>query len=481
MRLRLILPLSLAAWAPLSGCQRDATFECTDNDGCSASGVAGTCEPTGYCSFPDMRCPSGWAYGNLAGDGLAGMCVDPGDTGSGTSTTAPATTVDVTSLPTTTLSSSSTNEPTTSSGPMTATTEAVLTGSSSTSSESCGRWWDVNWPRRVTLSYSRQAGAEALADFPLLVALDPTRIDYSQTRPGGEDIRILLPGDDTPLPIERHVWRSETDERSIVWVRLPQLHSRGGELHLYYGNANASETSNPSEVYFGPLTAVSHNDGNKQLLQPGRNVSCTGDTAVEPGVIGDVNIGGMTCFAVSEPLPLQQTGTASFWIRRDDAFAADQTLVQFGRRDAAAMPPTPLLWSVVLAAGGTPRAVFRSDGVDGLEEWLTILPNLPAAQWHHLAITHDDGAITFYFDGEALQTAQITDGGELPSVDATERFFVGRAPLSGGSQLDGAVDEFRYSESPRSAAWLAAEYASDRDELLTYDVAEEFSDCHVTE
>jgi hypothetical protein len=37
-------------------------------------GVAGTCEPTGGCSFPDDSCGSGRRYGAHAPDGLAGTC-----------------------------------------------------------------------------------------------------------------------------------------------------------------------------------------------------------------------------------------------------------------------------------------------------------------------------------------------------------------------------------------------------------------------
>ena len=44
---------------------------------CIAGAQEGTCEPSGYCSFPDPFCPSGRRYGELSG-ALAGVCVDPG-------------------------------------------------------------------------------------------------------------------------------------------------------------------------------------------------------------------------------------------------------------------------------------------------------------------------------------------------------------------------------------------------------------------
>ncbi|HWB77415.1 MAG TPA: hypothetical protein VG755_20755 [Nannocystaceae bacterium] len=62
-------------------------FVCNDDEQCSADGVSGTCEATGWCSFPDGACESGSRYGDHAGGSLAGECV-PADIGtSGNATT----------------------------------------------------------------------------------------------------------------------------------------------------------------------------------------------------------------------------------------------------------------------------------------------------------------------------------------------------------------------------------------------------------
>jgi hypothetical protein len=51
-------------------------FHCATSDQCGA----GTCEPEGFCSFPDSTCASGRRFGELGGS-LAGVCVGelPGD------------------------------------------------------------------------------------------------------------------------------------------------------------------------------------------------------------------------------------------------------------------------------------------------------------------------------------------------------------------------------------------------------------------
>ncbi len=49
------------------GCIKPGVFECEVDSQCEHAGVAGTCEPTGACSFPDSECTSGKRYGSLSG------------------------------------------------------------------------------------------------------------------------------------------------------------------------------------------------------------------------------------------------------------------------------------------------------------------------------------------------------------------------------------------------------------------------------
>lgn len=64
----------LAMTAAVAACGRAPAFACTQDAECGA----GQCEPSsGYCSFLDDACPTGWKYGAHAGQGLAGHCVDP--------------------------------------------------------------------------------------------------------------------------------------------------------------------------------------------------------------------------------------------------------------------------------------------------------------------------------------------------------------------------------------------------------------------
>ncbi len=92
----------LAVLTLLVGCRSTDSFGCGEDGQCESAGITGTCEVNGYCSFLDDTCASGRRYGDLAGGGLAGVCVqeNPGSTGAvsstdgGSSGEVPATTMD---------------------------------------------------------------------------------------------------------------------------------------------------------------------------------------------------------------------------------------------------------------------------------------------------------------------------------------------------------------------------------------------------
>ncbi len=91
---------------------RSGAFICAVDAECLDGGTQGTCQSTGYCSFPDSGCDSMQRYGEHAG-GLSGECVGAGvateTTGEPSDTT--STTAASTGDPSTTVDPSLTTEP----------------------------------------------------------------------------------------------------------------------------------------------------------------------------------------------------------------------------------------------------------------------------------------------------------------------------------------------------------------------------------
>jgi hypothetical protein len=72
IRVALVVALGLAP-----SCQRvRATFQCTLDTACVNGATKGRCEPSGYCSFSDSSCASGFRYGVAAGS-LSKQCATP--------------------------------------------------------------------------------------------------------------------------------------------------------------------------------------------------------------------------------------------------------------------------------------------------------------------------------------------------------------------------------------------------------------------
>jgi uncharacterized protein DUF2341 len=60
--------------AVLAGCHAPDAFTCTADADCGADG---TCEPTGFCAFADLNCPTHLRYDSTAGMQLGSQCVPP--------------------------------------------------------------------------------------------------------------------------------------------------------------------------------------------------------------------------------------------------------------------------------------------------------------------------------------------------------------------------------------------------------------------
>ena len=67
--------LVLVAW--VAACARTETFVCEGDDECVDGVRSGACEASGFCSFPDSKCPSKKRYGDYASEDLAGECTPP--------------------------------------------------------------------------------------------------------------------------------------------------------------------------------------------------------------------------------------------------------------------------------------------------------------------------------------------------------------------------------------------------------------------
>src|SRR3990167_5742171 len=119
-------------------------------------------------------------------------------------------------------------------------------------------WYNTSWAYRRKITFDNSAQAENLTNFPVLVKLDSTRIDYANTQDSGQDIRFADSDGTTLLSYEIEKW-DETGS-SFVWVKVPQIDTSSNTdyIYMYYGNSEASDAQSANGVWDSNFKSVWH-------------------------------------------------------------------------------------------------------------------------------------------------------------------------------------------------------------------------------
>jgi hypothetical protein len=337
---------------------------------------------------------------------------------------------------------------------------AVLLLGSVPAASANGAWWNTNWGFRRKLTFDNLQVDENLTDFPVLVCLDTTNIDYNQTQDNGGDIRFV-DLDGTVLKHEIEKW-DETGT-SYVWVKVPQIDASPATDHMwmYYGNPLAPDGQDPTQVWTNGFAAVWHlseTTGGTGAIKDSTANNNDGTDYHTPTLGATGQIDGA----------VDLNGTDE-WIFVDDDNSLDIT-------------------------EGTLEAWVNPDVQGGGNGWDRLvgkeLNNLTDA--YVLLISNDDGDadlwscdagagrdrirgvttvqkdVWTYVVGTRNATANTSsiylNGGLDVSAADNNNFCQTYHPVRIGASnvdfLDGTVDEVRISSVPRSAEWIEAQYKS---------------------
>lgn len=110
-------------------------------------------------------------------------------------------------------------------------------------------WYNASWAYRRKITFDNSAQAENLTNFPVLVKLDSTKIDYSNTQDAGQDIRFTDSDGTTLLSYEIEEW--DETATSSIWVKVPQIDAslNTDHIYMYYGNAVAADGQAVTSVW----------------------------------------------------------------------------------------------------------------------------------------------------------------------------------------------------------------------------------------
>ena len=329
---------------------------------------------------------------------------------------------------------------------------------------------------KAELTVSGYAGAEALADFPVLVKISPQTIagfDYGQCLDGAADLSFVDANEEA-LNFEVDTWNP--DGESLVWVRLPSL-ANNVTFAMRWGDS-APDAHTPSATWnanYGMVWHMGEENGTcanstshgsaydaEPMKTPANSFRYTGTDAPVGFARTTATSAANSYLSIPsyDTLGFGGTFTMSGWVRLTGCTAYPRLFSRKkGYTDANG-------WEIEMTSGSFQKFGARgSSNPSYAGEFKS--PGMKET-WMHVALVYDGATLTVYGNGEMVKTGAINA--------ATDN----NLPLSIGCDSDGnetiaqgAFDECRLMDGVASADWVKAEYDTVKGEaFLTYGEAE---------
>jgi len=329
--------------------------------------------------------------------------------------------------------------------------------------------WLSGWDNRKKLTINQTKIDENLTDLPVLVELTSANFDFSKANSDGFDIRFTSSDGKTLLKYERERYDS-ANSLAEYWVNVPLVSSTAAtDFYIYYKIADTPDGADPENVWDANFKMVQHmkdntvstildstannNDGTK--IAANQPIETTGKTAK-----GENFDGNDDAISIVRAIPFGTNPfTVEFWLKAKPGFFYN-ALFDEGRSWDASRAGYQLFLT---------NGLLRYNISDGNGHWQEIVvPNSPDLRddvWHHCVWTYDGFDSRFYLDTGLL----TTDPWAYGSGNPTDVFKIG---ISWINSMYGIIDEFRVSDTARSAAWVKASYNSGNGSLLNYGAEE---------
>lgn len=313
-------------------------------------------------------------------------------------------------------------------------------------------WWESRWTRRRRIDVAALRTEGQPQNVPLLIRLDPSRIDYGRAAPDGSDLRFVA-GEGSLLPHEIERW--VPGGTSLVWVRSPALDDEDPtRIRLYYGNVAATAPADDGAVW-ATFQGVWHLGSDLRDSSANRQ-SATSTTALTvTGTIGDAQqLGGAAWIDLPRSLLRTEEGAIGLWLRTAAVPpAGEPAMILYGTDDAS-------LTGDGFGAANEVHFAVEPDGrlsffIQGpLNFRLETPAPIADGQWHWVSVSYRrNQESVLWVDGQRADGANHV----AQSFVASVLLRLG-APARPVRFFDGDADELRISTAPRSAAFLEAEY-----------------------
>jgi uncharacterized protein YjiK len=349
-------------------------------------------------------------------------------------------------------------------------------------------WWDVNWGYRMKITFDNSTRAENLTNFPIQVALNTSRVTYSNILSSGRDVRFVDANGTTVLNYEVERWNPTGT--STLWVKVPQIDASSATdyIYMYYGNASATSantTASSTAVWDSNFLSVLHMNQNPsgtapQILDSTTNsysatssgIAATSTTRAGDGLDLNGTTNYLTYASTTLPVPIN-AGTVEIWYKPDTYGSGGTGRYLFSRVKSGNTWPGE--WRIYLDDSNSSKLTAKLEcGATAYTVTSAAAPSLGI--WGYAASVWDKtgGAsnMKLYADGSSVGTPVSPNCGMEVYGESHD---IGRNNALASGYFDGMVDEFRLSNAVRSANWINATNASIVDSLSTYASVETYT------
>ncbi len=340
---------------------------------------------------------------------------------------------------------------------------------------------DGVWAKRIKLTFTNTAQARDLVNFPLLVVLNSSRIDYAFTQDAGQDIRFV--DADGVAVLAHEIERWDESGTSYVWVKVPKIDrlSNTDFIWMYYGNPSAVDSQDPGNVFTDTYRMVYHLEEDPSATGGViRDSTANGFHGMNQGTAGAqgfianalefegtnqfVNLG--TEIAVINEV---SAATVSALVRPDTIGGDGGVLgLSGGRGGLPEVNPR-----VAISRHGSNVEVSSGSLDDGSDLNRVSSTSDPFSEgtWSYVAAVVDyaNDEITIYINGVPRVDSSSVDFANSSTPNTNSASCALGSNVDGTSSFfDGLIDEVRVAATARTAEWIAAQYLSMTDAFIAF-------------
>ncbi|MCK5806452.1 MAG: DUF2341 domain-containing protein, partial [Lentisphaeria bacterium] len=351
-------------------------------------------------------------------------------------------------------------------------------------------WHDKMWGTRIKLTFGNASQTESLRDFPVLVVLDSSRIDYTKTQDAGQDLRFIDADGKSLLAHEIEGW-NESD-LSHVWVKVPLIDDSSGADHiwLYYNNASASDGRSPTSVWNSSFQGVWHlsEHGTGASGEFADSTANNNDGTGGAGTAKDVpsrvtaKIGEGQDFDGQNDY-IEFPNSKGLETIQEDDYTVEAWLNPDQTPPGQSNPDNETYFGIMIKKGRHagliytgftyPNTAVFSHYLSGPTHLSAGTPGvyLPGTFVHVVGVlSRAKGTLSIYANGQRITTTTFTPGAKAYDYGkALWRIGIGSpGTATYRNATDGKIDEVRISSVARSDDWIAAQYLSMNDSFITY-------------